>query len=117
MPWPAPGNYKQSVDPHIIAVAHVAGSKPFRGDGDPAQPVIIEREGRSSIVRACFDLDESDGPAAASDNIYLAAGYARAPREDPPAVEPQVPAGERFCSATAPFRGLKFHFERSRARA
>ena len=48
-----------------------------------------------------FHFDESQRPAAARDDVDLAARHARPPREDSPALEPQIPAGERLRPAPA----------------
>ena len=98
-------------------VAHVARREPLGGSGDPAQPPFVEREGGGVLGGARLHLDEGERAAPPGDDVDLAAGNAGAPGEDAPAVQPQIPAGERLGAAAALLGGLAVHLARSRARA
>ena len=82
MPWPATGNDEQGVDAKVVAVPEVARRKPFGGDGDPAQPIIVQREGGGNVVGPRLHLDEGESVTPPSDDIDFAARNARAARED-----------------------------------
>jgi len=101
MPRPAPGDHEQSVDPNIVAVAHVARREPLGRDRDAFQPMAVERERRVRVAGARLDLDKGEGAAAAGDYVDFASRDPRPAREDAPAVEPQEPAGEGFGAAPA----------------
>lgn len=112
------GNHEQGVDPDIVAVANEARRKPFGSRSDPSEPVSIESEPGRLLARPSLDLDESPGSAAPGDDIDFAATDPGAASEDPPALEPQVPAAQHFGVAAAPFPCLPIHLrDNSRARA
>jgi hypothetical protein len=117
MPGPAARDDEQGIDADIVAGSHVALRKPFGGNGDASKPPIVERECRRFEARTLLDFDEGQDPAAASDNVNLAPLDARSPRENPPAVEAQIPASEGFGAATAPLGRMAVHRANSSARA
>ena len=68
--------------------------------------------------RARFHFDERKHSAAARDDVDFAAMHPRAAREDSPAFEAQIPAGERLGAAAALLGCLAIHLrESSSARA
>ena len=101
MARPAAWNDEQRVDADVVAGAGVALSELLGGGRDPTQAVTVEREVGGFAGGALLNLDEGDDPAAAGDEIDLAAVDPRAAGEDPPAVEAKPPGGERFGAAAA----------------
>ena len=97
---------EQGVDPDIVAGAHVARRQPLGGDRDPAQPVAVEREGGGVDARTSLDLDERQDPAAAGDDIDLAARNPRPPGEDSPTAETKPPGGNGFRAPSTGFRDV-----------
>ena len=109
---------ENGVDAHVIAVAQEALGKAFSGDRDPAQAIGVERESCRVFGRPRFDFDERQRVAATGNDIDFAAGDARAPGEDPPAVQTKPPGGEGLGAAATLFGGMATHLaERSSARA
>jgi len=98
---PAARNDEHRIDPDVVAVAHVTWREALRGDHDPAQSPLIEREGSGFVAGPRLDLDEGQRAPPAGNDVDLAAGDAGAARKDAPAIEPQVPAGERLRPAAA----------------
>jgi len=118
VPGKAAGDDEQSVDPDIVAVAGEAFGKPLGGDRDPAEAVSVEREFGGFARIARLHLDEGNCPATAGDDVDFAAGNASSAGEDSPALQPQIPAGQRLGSAAALFRLSPVHLpESSSARA
>ena len=101
VPGQASGHEEQGVDADVVAGPREAGGQPLGGDGDPAQPVMVERHRRTVGVGARLDLDEGKHAATPGDEVDLAARHPRAAGEDPPAVQPQPPGGERLGGAAA----------------
>lgn len=118
---PAPGYDEQGIDAHDIAAAQVAWGELLGGGGHPFQPMAIERDSHSVATRSRLDFDEGEGASAPGDDINLAAPGAGPARENPPAVQAQIPAGDGLGAATAPFGGQvisrSVHFDLSSARA
>ncbi len=108
---------EQGVDPDVIPGAHEARAKALGSDRDAAQAVGIERECGRRFACTRLYLDERERMAAARDDIDFAARHSGAAREDAPAVDAQIPAGEGLGAAAAPFGRLAAHLDRSRARA
>ena len=109
---------EHGVDQVIVAGAHVARRQPLGGDRDPAQPVAVEREGGGVDARTSLDLDERQDPAAAGDDIDLAARNPRPPGEDSPTAETKPPGGNGLGAAAAFLRPLALNRrESSSARA
>jgi len=107
------------VDAHLVAVAKEARCQPLGGDRDAAQPIFVEGQARGVTARPLLDLDESDRPAAASDQVDLSAGNPRPPLQDSPSVQPQPPCGDGLGPPAAPLGKLAAQgaLVRSRARA
>ena len=114
---PAAGDDEQSVDADIVAWAHEARSEPLGGYRNAAQALAVEREGCGLSAGARLDLDERKGAPAPRDQVYFAAGHARAPGEDAPAVQAKVKGRELLGPAPALFGFPAVHADRSRARA
>ena len=88
------------------------------GDGDPSEPIAVERERRFLLAASSLHFDEGERPATPGDHVDFAAGNPRSSGEDPPPVQAQIPAGEGFGAAAALLGRLAFHLaDRSRARA
>ena len=85
---------EQGVDADVVAGPLVTHRQALGGDGDAAQPVLIEREARRGRVAARLDLDEGHDPPAPRDDVDLAAEDPRATGEDAPAVEAEPPSGD-----------------------
>lgn len=100
------GHQENGVDTNVVAVAGVARSKAFCGNGNAPQPILIKRRGSAFLSATRFYFDESDDFAAASDEIYLSARYACAPSEDAPAVQPKPPCGDYLGFASLPLCNL-----------
>ena len=77
----------------------------------------VERKLRAAFIAPRFHFHKGKGAPAPGDNIHFAARDPRAPSENLPALETQVPAGKRFGAAAAPFGLAAAHFVRSSARA
>ena len=54
----APGDDEDGVEAHVVAGADVAGGERFGGGGDPAEAIIVEREGCVAGGGAGFYFDE-----------------------------------------------------------
>src|SRR3546814_14996210 len=54
---------EDGVDPHIIAVAQEARRQRFRGGGDAAEAIVVERQGDVGFGGARLYLDEGDNAA------------------------------------------------------
>ena len=117
MPGPAARNNEQSIDANVVAVTHIARREALGRRGDPPQAPLVERE--SSGVLACtgLNLHEGDGAASSRNDVDLTASNPCTSREDPPAMDPQIPARSRLGAAAALFGSVSVHFARSRARA
>lgn len=115
--WKPPRDDVDSVDAHIIAVAHISWRKPLGGGDDASNPIFIERKSGSFIGGTRLDLDKGENFAAARDDIDFASRHAGSAGENPPAVQPEPERRERFSAAAALFSLLPLHFERSSARA
>ena len=115
---PAARDEEQGVDPHIVASAHVTWREALGGDSDAAKPIAVESECSRFVAGPGLHLDKSQGSTAASDDIDFSPRNPRAPRQDSPTFEAQVPAGKALGSTPAAFRLLPVHFcESSSARA
>jgi hypothetical protein len=101
VPRPAPRHDEDRVDADIVAVAHEARCKAFGGGGDPPQPPRVEREFGGAVACPGLDLDEGERAPAPRNDVDFAAGDAGAPREDPPAVQPQPPGGQPLGAAAS----------------
>lgn len=99
----AAGDEEDGVDTDVVAGTGEARGKLLGCCGDAAQAVAVEREVGGRCGGALLDLDKGDSATAAGDQIDLAAMDSHAPREDPPAVEPQPPGGERLGAPAAAF--------------
>jgi len=97
------------VDAKRVAVAHETGREAFRGGDHPAQAPLVERELRRVHRGARLDLDEGERATTPGDDIHFAAGDPRAPRKNPPAVEPEPEGGEALGAAAASFGGEAIH--------
>ena len=71
------------------------------GDRDPPQPMFVQCPGRGIGGIPMLDLDERQHAAAPSDQVDLAAGYARPLGQNPPSVQPQPPGGDGLGLAAA----------------
>ena len=114
---PAERDDEQGIDPYIVALAGVTRSEALCGGYHAAQAPIVERETGRVVGRSRLHFDEGEGASPPSDNVDFASGNARPPREDPPAMQAQIPAGERFGAAPAFLRFVPVQFDRSSARA
>ena len=114
---PAATNDEHGIDPNVVAVAHVARREALGGDDHSAQSPLVEREGGRFFAGPRLDLDEGQRAPAPGNDVDLAAGDASAAREDSPAVEPQVPAGQRLRPAAALLGRLPVQRMISRTRA
>jgi hypothetical protein len=118
VPREAAGDDEDGVDPQIIAIAHEAWSKPFRGSCDAPQPVLIKREIGSLGRGTGLHFNESEGSPAPSDQIDFAAGHACPLRENTPSVETEPKGREPLCAPPTRFRLLPVHSDASsKARA
>ena len=115
--WPVARNDEHRVDPDVVAVTHVARREALRGNHDPAQSPLIEREGSGFVAGPRLDLDEGQRAPAPGNDVDLAAGDASAARKDAPAVEPEIPAGQRLRPAAALLGRLPVQRMISRTRA
>jgi hypothetical protein len=97
------GQEEDGVDTNVVAGPGKAGRQPLGGDGNAAQPKLVERHRRALLGGARLNLDEGDNPSAARDQIDFAAGDARSYRQDPPAMQPQPPGSEALAAPAAPF--------------
>jgi hypothetical protein len=95
------GQEEDGVDADIVAGAHESRRQPLGGDGDTAQPVLVERYCGAFLAAARLDLDEGEDPPAAGDEVDFAAGHPRPSGENPPAVQPQPPGGQALGLAAA----------------
>lgn len=117
MARPAPRDDEQSIDPDVVAIAHVTRCEPFRGNRHPPQPILVQRHRGGFFAAARLDLDKGKGATTPGNNVDFAARYACAPRENVPAAQAQKPAGEGL-RATSPLLGLvAVQRDRSSARA
>ena len=96
MARPAARDDEDCVDADVVAGSGEADRQPLSGDRDAAQAITVEREGGGFLAAAGLDLDEGDYPAAPRDDVDFAAGDARSPGEDGPAMEPQPPRRDRL---------------------
>lgn len=113
------GNQEQRVDTRIVAIAQEARREPLGRDRDAPQPIVVERDGGGIASRALLDLDKRHNAPAPRDKVDFAARDTRAPRQDPPAVEPQPPSGDglRTAAALLGLAAAQREFARSSARA
>jgi hypothetical protein len=100
------GQQENGVDADVVTGPGKTGRKPLGRNGHPPQPILIERHGGAILASARLDLDESDNPTAARDQVDLAAGHSRALGQDPPAMETQPPGRQPLGLAPAPLGKL-----------
>lgn len=94
---------EHGVDPDLVPVACIARREALCGDCDPAQAIFVERPCGRLRGAALFDFDEGEHPAAAGDEVDFAARHTGSTSENPPAVQPQPPGGNRLRLAPARF--------------
>src|SRR5438270_13440642 len=116
VPSPAAGDDEPRVDAHVVAIAHEAGREALGGGGDAAKAPVVERERCCVFAGPRLHLDEGERARPPGDDIHFTAGHTDATRKDPPAVKPQIPAGEGLGAAAPPFSLLAAHSLRSSAR-
>jgi hypothetical protein len=97
---------EDGVDTDVVTVSGKARRQPLCGNRDAAQPVLVERHGRTLLAGARLDLDEGENAPAARDEVDFAAGHAHAFSENPPAMQPQPPRRQPLSLSTAPFGKL-----------
>jgi hypothetical protein len=117
VPRPAARDDEQSVDPDLVALSRITRSETLGGGDHAPQAVAIKCETGRILGRARLNLHECERPSASGDNVDFASRHARAPRQDPPAFDAEVPAGERFRAAPALFGRLAIQRIISRTRA
>ena len=98
-------NDEQSIDADGIAGSGKSRRKPFRCNCHAAQAIFVERPGRRFSRRPLLDLDERHRPAAASDEVDLAARHSGPSGDDAPAFEAKPP-GRKSLSLPSPRFGL-----------
>lgn len=103
VPGQAPGKKEDGIDADVVAGPRIAHRQPFGGDRDPAQAVCIEGQAQPFLGAARLDLDEGKRPAAAGDQVDLAARHARPLRQDSPPVQAQPPGRQPFGPPAALF--------------
>ncbi len=89
------------VDADVVAGAGEALLELARGDRDPAQAMLVERECSGIGGGALLDLDKRQHLATPRDQIDLTAAHFHPLGEDPPAVKPQPPGGDGLGAAAA----------------
>jgi hypothetical protein len=102
----ASGNDEQGIDADVVAVPGIARRQHLRRYCHAAKPIRVERPDCRLGRAALLDLDEGQHPAAAGDEIDLAARDPRAAGKDAPSLQPKPPGGERFRFAAAFFGQL-----------
>lgn len=113
-----PRDDEQSIDPDIVAGAHVARRQPLGGNCHPAEAVAVERKCRGLGGGARLDLDEGERAPSAGDYVDLASGHPGTAGEDPPAVKAEPPGGDCLGAAAAFLGPAAVHLlERISARA
>lgn len=103
MPWQTTGNDQHGVDPYGVASVHIARSKLFSRNGDTLQAMPVERPGCSFFCRSLFDFHESQGAAAANNQVNLSPGDAHPLRKNSPATHSKPPGGKSFRPSPALF--------------
>jgi hypothetical protein len=103
VPRQAARDDEQRIDSDVVAIADVARRKAFGGDRDPAQAILVKCPRCRVLSAALLNLDEGQRPAAAGNQIDLAARNPGAAGENSPALETQPPGGERFRPPTTRF--------------
>ena len=88
MLWPAVRHDEDRINADVVTGAGVTRLELARGDRDPAQAMLVERERRGVSSSALLDLDKRQHPAAPRDQIDLAAAHFHPLGQNPPAVEP-----------------------------
>ena len=109
MARPAPRRKEQHVDTLVVARADEARGDRLGPGGDAAQAVGVDGEREVGGTGAPLDLDEGDRPAATGDEIHLAARRLHPAGQDAPALEPQIPGGERLAASSSPLGLLAPH--------
>src|SRR3546814_2567855 len=92
---------EDGVDPHIIAVAQEARRQRFRGGGDAAEAIVVERQGDVGFGGARLYLDEGDNAATPRHQVDLAAWRAYAAGDYRPSLQPQPERREGLRPPTA----------------
>ena len=116
--------YAEAIAFDVSAASDVSAAPPAPAAGlltirdrDAAQARTIEREGGGLAPCSRFHLDEGERAPAAGNHVNLATRHTGAPRQDPPALKPEKPAGQCLGAASPPFGRLPAHFPSSSARA
>jgi hypothetical protein len=105
------GHQENGVDSDIFAGTGVTRGEALGGDGDTAEPVLVQRHGRRVFASPLLDLDERDGPTALGNQVDLSSPNARAASENSPAVKAQPPGGYRLGPAPPRFGDLPIQSE------
>lgn len=113
MARPASRRKQHDVDPQIVTVSGITRGQRLRGGRDPGEAAGIDRKIAFLRSRPPFHLNESNGPPAPGDEVDLSARGLQSPTHDPPAVEPQIPRGQRLASPAATFGDCAIYFSSS----
>ena len=106
----APRRKQQHVDAQIIIWSGIARSDAFCRRDDTFQPPRIYRQIKIRRIASPLNFYESDSSATAGDEIDLAAWRFHPARQNPPALQPQIPRGQRFAPSAKAFPLGPAHF-------